>query len=383
MTPPTLHGIRADVALQSALRSIARHRVRSAVTVLIIAVASTVVVGTTGRTDASRRAVLERLDAPLARIIRVVDRTGEAGLRPEALERVLAMSDVEWAIGLGPVGSLGRNLALGDPATIGNAGEPVGTRLAWGDFARGPLVLLVGGRPPREGEAIAGSRAVAALGLADDVGTVTDHSRGPISVVGTAVFGRAVEDLGSYVLIHASVDAPEPVREFMVLAHSAAAVERLVDVLPGLVRPIDVNSVGIERAEELVRLREALVAEVGSLNAAILSGSLAAAALLTAINVFGAITARRREFGLRRTQGATRSTIAALVLIELAILAVIGATGGVLAGTALVAWQTSFLLEPLLGASIAVLLSLAAVLGTLPAALAAAVQEPLYALRLG
>lgn len=379
----TLRGIRADVALQIALRSITRHRIRSAVSVLIVVFGSTVVVGTTGRTDASRRAVFERLDAPIARIIRVVDRTGEAGLRPEALGRILAMNDVEWAIGLGPVGSLGRNPALGDPATVGNAGEAIGTRLVWGDFARGPLVTLDRGRQPRAGEAMAGSRAVAALGLGDGVGTVTDDSRGPLAVVGTAVFDPALEDLSSYVLIDAAVETPDPVREFVVLASSATAVERLVDVLPGLVRPIDVGFVGIERAEELVRLRDALVAEVGSLNGAILSGSLAAAALLTAINLFGAVTARRREFGLRRTQGATRSTIAALLLIELAILAAIGATGGVLAGTALVAWQTSFLADPLLGASIAVLLTIAAVLGALPAALAAALQEPLYALRQG
>ncbi len=99
------------------------------------------------------------------------------------------------------------------------------------------------------------------------------------------------------------------------------------------------------------------------------------------INLFGSVADRRREFGLRRTQGATRSTIAALVTIEVGLVAVLGSTVGGLAGVGLVAAGTSTAPDPLLVIAVTALVALAGLVGSAPAAVIAAFREPLHALR--
>lgn len=381
MIPSSMRsGLRPGVAAGLAANSARHHPVRSGVTLVIVALAAAVVVATTGRTDAARQSILARLDAPANRIIRVVDRTGTAGMRPAALTRIASVSGVEWSIALGPVGNLARNAGLGDAQTTGNAGEPVGTRLYWGDLGAVAEVRLTVGRLPHAREALAGATARRSLGLAAGFGTVVDDDAGPVGVVGTMHFGPALENLNSYVLIRAG-DTSGHVAEIVVLADAASSVEPLVELLPGIIAPDDVTSIGIKRAEALTALRDALAREVTALNAAILLGSLGMAALLVTINLFGAIAERRREFGLRRTQGATRSVIAALVIMEVGGLALLGSLCGVVTGVVLITWQTGLILDPVLSLAIAVLLTLGALAGSVPAALAAAYQEPLYALR--
>ncbi|CAN5536805.1 hypothetical protein BH23CHL10_BH23CHL10_13670 [soil metagenome] len=378
---PSRPGIRPAVVLGLALESVLHHLGRSVVTLVIVGLAASVVVGTTGRADATRRAVLDRLDAPANRIIRVVDRTGTAGMDVSALDRIRSVTEVEWALALGHVGSVGRNAGLGDPDTVGNAGEAAGSRLYWGDLMDAAGSRLESGRVPGPGEAVLGVHAGRLLGLASGIGTVDDDMRGPTAAVGVVRYGEAVSELNAYILIDATDEREADVGEFVVLADSASSIERLVELLPALTAPDDLGSVGIERSEEFVRLRNELAVEVSTLNAAILFGSLVVSAVLVSVNLFGAIAERRREFGLRRTQGATRSTIGALVILEVGVLALLGSLVGAVAGTALVASQTSLPPDPSLAAAIAALLALAAVLGSLPAAAIAALREPLFAIR--
>lgn len=94
-----------------------------------------------------------------------------------------------------------------------------------------------------------------------------------------------------------------------------------------------------------------------------------------------AVDERRREFGLRRSQGATRSTIGAIVVLESAILGGIGVVLGAAVGAALVVVQTGLAPDPVLLAAVGWLLALAAVAGSVPAALAAAWRDPVEVLR--
>ncbi len=376
-----LAGVRPSVLVRLALHGITRHRSRSIVTALVVGLAVAAVVGTTGRTVAARMNVLARLEDPTARLIRVVDRTGQAGLTSDVATRIAGLRSVAWVIGLSPAGPLGRNPAIGG-AVEGFGREAVGTRLYWGQLEDSPLVRLVAGRPPRIGEAAAGLEAASTLGLAARMGPIVDERRGPVAIVETVAFEPAVKSLGHYVLIRG---APEegPVGEIIVLARTGDDVEPLVAQLPGVLAATDGRAIGIERAEELLSLRNALAREVGQLNAAVLIGSLTASALLIASILFGAISERRREFGLRRSQGATRSDIGALVMVETALLATSGAVGGAILGELTVLTQTGTLPDPILGGAIVILVTLAALAGSLPAALSAALGEPLYVLRSG
>lgn len=376
-----LAGARPSVLLRLALDGITRHRSRSIVTALVVGLAVAAVVGTTGRTVAARMNVLARLEDPSARLIRIVDRTGQAGLSPGVVTRIAGLRSVEWVVGLSPAGPLGRNPAIGRPVE-GFGRDAVGTRLYWGQLEGSPLVHLVAGRPPRIGEAAAGSDAASALGLADRVGPVIDEQRGTLPVVETVAVEPAVTSLGHYVLIRGA-PGEGPVGEIIVLARTGDDVEPLVAQLPGVLAPGDGRAIGIERAQELLSLRNALAREVGDLNAAILIGSLTASALLIAAILYGAISERRREFGLRRSQGATRSDIGVLVVTETALLATIGAVAGAALGELLVLGQAGTLPDPILGGAIVILVTLAALAGSLPAAVSAALGEPLYVLRSG
>jgi ABC-type antimicrobial peptide transport system permease subunit len=110
-------------------------------------------------------------------------------------------------------------------------------------------------------------------------------------------------------------------------------------------------------------------------------GSLVSSALLIAAILYGAVEERRREFGLRRSQGATRSTIGALVVAEASLLAVAGTTAGAVAASIAVAVPTATLPDPTLTFAIGALVTLSAVAGSIPPALSAALREPLYVLR--
>ena len=91
----SLPGIRAVVLLLLARRGIRGHLTRSAVTVVVIALATVAVIGTAGRTEAARRSLLARLEVPDARLVRVVDRDGQAALTQEAVVRLAQATGVK------------------------------------------------------------------------------------------------------------------------------------------------------------------------------------------------------------------------------------------------------------------------------------------------
>lgn len=375
--PGSLRGIRPSVLILLARRGITDHRVRSAVTALVVALATVAVIGTTGRTEATRRTLLTRLEVPEARLVRVVDRDGQANLSSAAVSRIASLQSVAWVVGLSPAGPIGRNPALGGPRE-GYASEAVGTRRYWGDLSGGPLVRAVSGREPAVGEAMIGERAARILGLADHVGTIDDEDAGPVAVVAAVAALSPVESLGAYVLIRGD-EVNELITELLILIRTSAQVEAFVQRLPDLLG-LD-SPLGIERATELLAIRESLATEVGELDAAILAGSLTSGILLIGAILYGAIEERRREFGLRRSQGATRSTIAALVVIESTQLALAGTVLGAIAGTLLVVAQTGALPDPALTVAVGALVILAALAGSILPAGAAALREPLYVLR--
>lgn len=371
--------IQPGVVLVMAGQSIGRHRVRALVTLAVLALATAVVVNTVGRTQAARATILAELERPAARLLRVVDQDGQAEIEPASVDRVARMSGVEWVIGLGQVGSLSRNAALADQRGTGNAGAAVGTVLYWGDLS-GPATTRVLGRGTRGGEALAGSRALNRLGISGAAGSVIDDGRGLVAIVGRASFIDAIDELNSYVLIRATRDG-RPLHELVVLADSVAAADRLATQLGPLIWPADDRSLRVDRAQDLTELRTALNAEVSALDTALLTGTFAVAAVLVSINLFGAIAERRREFGLRRTQGASRSLIAALVMLEVGALAVVGSLVGAVGGLATVLLQTSRLPDPILALTASAAIAIAALIGAMPAAATAAFREPLHALR--
>lgn len=377
MRAAALPGIRPRVLVHIVAAGLREHRRRSLITILVMALACLVVVDTSGRTDATRRTLLAALEAPSLRLVRIVDQAGQAGLSAATVDELLALGSVEWAVGLGQVGPIGRNAAL-HGARGGYGAGAVGVRGYVGDLFSGPLLRLASGRRPEVGEAVAGAAAARSLGLADGLGTVEDDRQGRVGVVGTVEPARGVEGLDAYVLVRRG---PEMVlTELLVLLRTSRDVEPFVARLHRLLPPSE-RPPGVERAATLAALQRQLATEAGALDAAVLWAALATTAAMVAALRFGAVDERRREFGLRRSQGATRSTIAAIVLLEAAILGGLGIVLGAGVGATLVIVQTGLAPDPLLIAAVGWLLGLAAVAGSMPAALAAAWRDPVEVLR--
>ena len=371
------NGIRVSSVVLLALGSLRRHLPRGVAIGLVAALAAAAVVATSGRTDVTRRAILDRLEAPSARLITMTSADQTLG-GPAVVERIAALGSVEWILGLSKPGTVGRNPALGNPRT-GNAGTAVGTLTYWGDLFGGPLVRQVRGRAAGTGEALVGERASVELGLADHVGTVEDKSLGALAVVGAISAGAAVDNLNAYVLVRGARSSGGPY-QLLVLAKTSSAVEPLADLLPGLLDPAPRPPL-VERASQLVALQADLASEVGQLDLAVLAASLGSSMLVVAVMVYASGQDRRREFGLRRSQGATRSTIGVLLLLETGVMATLGAFIGAAVALAAVAVQTGATPDIGLALSAATLVALTACLGSAPPALVAAYREPLYVLR--
>ena len=374
-----LRGIRLGVLVAVGLESLARQRGRATLTMAVVCLAVTAVIATTGRTSAARHQILDRLEDPAARLVRITAIGSTTRFDAAAVARVGSIRSVAWVIGLGPAEVLGYNPATGD-VRRGFAREPVGTRTYSGDLTRGATGILRRGRLPTAGEAVAGSAAAHVLGLADGIGWVVDDSSASLPVVGTVELPDFLAGLDKYVLVLGD-PSPAALTEVDVLAATGADVEPLVNVLPALLGIDDPTAISVQRAELWVSLRRDLAADVGSLDRAILLASLLTSALLVSGLLYGAITERRREFGLRRTQGATRGDIASLVVIEACVVSFAGATIGVAAGTAAVFLQTGSIADPVTGGALASLVCLAALAGSIPPAITAAFREPLLVLR--
>lgn len=89
---PTPSGVRPSVLMRLVGAAIGAHATRALLTIVIVGLSVMAIVATSGRTDATRRVVLAKLEDPSARLVRVVDRTGEAGLTPDAVARVSNLS---------------------------------------------------------------------------------------------------------------------------------------------------------------------------------------------------------------------------------------------------------------------------------------------------
>lgn len=369
--------IRASSVVHLAFGSFRRHLLRGAALGLVAAVAAGAVVGTSGRTDVSRQSILVQLASPSARLITITAGDQTLG-SPTAIDRIAALSSVEWVLGLSKPGSVGRNLGLGSART-GYAGTAAGTLDYWGDLLGGPLLRQMYGRAPATGEALVGQRASLALGLADHVGGISDDLNGPVAVVGEFRAADPVGNLDAYALVRAPANR-EGLYQVLILARDASSVEALATLVPALLPPSE-RPPAVERASQLLTLRAALISEVGQLDVAVLAASLGSSILIVAVMVYASVQERRREFGLRRTQGATRSTIGVLVLLESAALAFAGSVIGTAIAYLAVTAQTG--LSPDLGLVLsgAVLVALAGCVGSVPSALLASYREPLYVLR--
>jgi len=352
-----------------AIRAAISQPVASLITALIVASVCGVIVSTTGQTVAIERDVLSRIDDAGTRTIVVEDVDGRADFDDGVVDRINALSDVDWAIGFG----IARDVR---PKGLDGA-SAVPMRPLFGAV---PGAIETSRWNLASWTALIGVDAIGLLGLETAAGPVEHAEDGDeIGVVGWLDADPPLDFLNRS-LVTVPIEKDEVIR-IVGLVSAADRVSGVRSAIESVLDPADPTSITIQTSDSLVEVRAAVQGELGTFGRNIVIGALAAGLVLTALNVFGATTARRRDFGRRRALGASRLDIAALVTTQTAATATIGAAVGTVVGTVIVELLIGSIPEADFTVAVAVLAVLASSFAALPPALIAAFRDPVRVLR--
>lgn len=354
--------------LVEAWRSAVSQPVSSIVIALVVAGVCAAILSTTGQTVQAEQEVLSRIDAAGTRSIIITDTQGNAGLNTAAVDRIAALTGVEWVVGFGPASDV---RAAGNPG-----GNPVAIRSMYGAI---PPQVQFEVRELNEGEALVGPDAQITLGLQTSLGGVTSKDSA-FAVVGPFIATEPLAFLNTG-LLRRPLATEQGLRSIHVLAATPDLVDDLTTGVLMVLGPQDPRSVAVETSETLAEVRAAIQGELGRFGRNIISLVLGAGLVLTALAVYSSVSSRRRDFGRRRALGATRPTIVALVAAQTALAATFGAVGGTLATATILAQTTDSLPDAQFATAIIVLAILSATFAALPPALIAAYRDPVHVLR--
>lgn len=343
----------------------------SLVAFMSIAVCASVL-ATTGQSAAAERDVLARIDDAGTRSVVATDVEGRAALTGDAVARAAALSDVEWAVGVGPVFD-GRNPALGKDS------PPVSMRALHGEPP--PPLRLSAGRWPRAGEIVVGSAAKTALGLEVPAGGVRTGRRS-LDVVGAFDADEPLEFVRDGGLVAAETPGvPDAVRSLHLVVERPDDVESVAGALRAALDPADPASLRIETSAVLGDVRRAVAGELGSFSRQLVLLVLAVGLLVTGLTVYGSVTMRRKDFGRRRALGASRSALVALVLLQTTVSAVGGTVVGAAIGLGTVLRLSGSVPPWRFVLGLALMTVLTAVVAAITPAIVAALRDPVRILR--
>lgn len=370
----------AGALVREAIAAARSQPVPSLLTVVMVAGMCAAVLLTTGRTVAAEQAALAQIDAAGTRSV-VVRADPAAGLTVTLLDRLRTVDAIEAVAGFGPIVDA-RNAEV--PGAL-----KVATRRAYGSIGDQTLVALpaVGGNDVQD-RALASSSALTALGLHEGTGHLMADDGRDLVVVGELAIPAHLAFLEPVVVVPSSTvesaagaSPDDPLVVLVVLADSPQQVAVVEQTVRGLLAPTDPTKVSVETSAELAAIRAAVRGELGSYGRGLVLAILGGAAVLVAVNNLALVTLRRKDFGRRRALGATRALIVALLLSQVALLALLGVALGVVAG--LVGLVTAGHPVPDISftAAVAVAAVLTATLAAYLPAVIASRRDPLHELR--
>ena len=342
---------------------------------LVIALVCLVTVATTGRTAATEDQVLSTVDQLGTRLVTVTDSTGSARIAPDVVDAVRAVDGVEWAFALGPAADATLP-GVGGTRT----GVPVTARDVLGDLP--PDLRRTAGRAARAGEAVAGTRAAAELGLATGTGSgAAGVAGGVVPVVGTFAAVEPLAALADSVLVSSAEPGTTTVRYVYLRVAAGYDVQAVADLVTAVVPAGTPAAVDVEVAQGALDLREVLSGALGESSRQLMATVLVVGLLLVTLTTAAGVAGRRRDLGRQRALGASRSAIVALVVLQSAVAGAAGAVAGTAAGTLLVLQTSGRVLPWGFAAGVVVLSGVVGVVGAVPPAVLAARRDPVRILR--
>lgn len=341
----------------------------SALVAIVIGSACAAVLATTAGAAAQEASVISKIDEVGTRSILVADRSGSS-FTPGVIGRIEALPDVEWALGFGRAFDV-RNHVLKE------GGDPIPSRIVVGRAPSG--IEITNGRWPNPGEAILSEELIPRLHLAVASGGIAEREGAPIPVVGSFITTDPVAPLTGTVFIAGTDD--QPLQSLLLIANRPSAVEPLLPVVLDLIAPKDRSDLVVETSAVLAELRLVLQGTLGDHARRLALVTLAGGLLLSAVTVSAAVSVRRRDFGRIRALGASRSSVAALVIIQTVTAGAIGATFGLGVGV-VIARRITGVMPPLpFATGVAALALLSAAVAALVPAVLTAARDPVRVLR--
>jgi putative ABC transport system permease protein len=374
--------MRAGWFAREVLKSAGAQRVGAWLILIIAGLSVFIPMATSGQTDALENSIVAGLESRANRTL-TLTRNSEASFPRSALDGVLAINAVEVAYGLGGIADFHNAAYTNAGATRG--GNPVAVIPLHGNLA--DLAVVESGREPLPGEAVLTSSAMREAGLEYPSGALRSNStrlrlrddpRGDTPVVGQFRFVEG-SSLGETIGIRIATEEDEITR-LVVVARRFGDVTRLETMLRDVIG-IDPSDIDVSSTAQFEAALAAIAGEVGRFNRSITLVSVGVGMIFLSLIVYGILQERRRDFGRRRTLGASRSLLIVLVTLQTLAIAIPGCIAG-----ALVGWITAanlsgaepsatFILD------VTMLGLLAAVAAALPPATVAAFRDPVAALR--
>lgn len=338
---------------------------------LIIAGMCMAVFLTSGRTAATEEAVLSRINDQTTRTI-ILRATGEeSGLDARLLAPLNRLGGVEAVIGFGPT------------EDVTNAAIPGGNLVAARAlYTAVPIAGLPASTSPLTDTVAVSEQASYELGLAGLVhGSVQDDAGTTRSVTSAIETPSYLDFLEPLVLIPTELNETAPLATVVIVTKSSPLVEVIAGVARDLAAPPNPQHLTIETAEQLGAIRQAISGDLGTFGRSTVLGILGVTAALVAINLYGLVLLRRKDFGRRRALGATRGTVISLLLWQVTVVSTTGALVGTVASMAILRLEDHVRPDLSFMVSVAVLAVATAVTAAIPPALFAASRDPLRELR--
>lgn len=320
---------------------------------------------TAGRTAVAERSVLASVDAETSRVITVTPRADKT-ISASASQTLSTLDPVDWIL----------TMTAAQDVHTRPLHQSAPMRSYFGDVP--PLIVLDEGRWPSPGEAIIGISPTSPPLFTEPSGVVFDASGAPVSIVGSYRADGALSFLTGSILRR----SPEPTVSHTVIVQAPT----FQDVEPTANAVVAVSGLSegdleIQESTAVNDVRAVVAGTFGDYSRSLSLYLAGVSALLVAAVTYVAVSARYRDFGRRRALGASRRAIMLIVLLQ----SILAALAGVLVGTVVsVAAAQLALGEPVAPtflAGISYLTVIACAVAALPAAMVAALRDPLRVLR--
>ncbi len=359
--------------MSQTLEDVARlWRARPLLTVLLMvvsAVCAGILILGVGAASTTEQRVRDTLEAPSQRIAIVTDASQDIGIDSTAAERVSDATGIDWAIVVGQ---------LVDTSVPAQPDTPIPTRPYTGQLPA-PIRML-SGRLPQPGEAVVPESSALASGLDGPWGQLEIGPALSVPIVGIIHDAPDTPLIGSVALVATSPEDLDPSRIIAQVSTSAALPASL---------PLLRSAANTDRAEDLevtttdadTRIRLELVSELADNRRRIGRATLGIATLLSFVTAVVLVSAHQRRFGLQRALGASRPAIVGSISAFAFITATIGASAGAAASIIIAGLTDLDPAEPRFIVAGIGAVAVAAIVGALPPAIAAAFKDPVSVLR--